>query len=169
MHCFILVLTEIRSNRNYIQLWLWILDSKTDFAFSAFRERVFNRKNSHAEYTVFYLRGGSREGARGAHPLPPEMTYCFLIQLYKICHIVWCVFSAVHIILLPSQKLSSSYSVLNFAYVTSQLRSHSLVVQLLQRKILDPNLNLNLFWGGIDPSLLWAQNPTKSTWQVLWK
>ena len=115
--------------------------------FFAFQERVFNRKNSHAENTVFYLRGGSTGGARGAHPLPPEMTYCFLIQLYKICYILWCVFSAVHIILLPSQKLSSSYSALNFAYVTSQLRGHSFVVQLLQRKILNPNLNLNLFGG----------------------
>ena len=40
--------------------------------------------------------------------------------------ICWYVFSAVHIILLPSQKPPSSYSLLKFVYVTSRLR-HSLV------------------------------------------
>ena len=39
--------------------------------------------------------------------------------------ICWYVFSAVHIILLPSQKPPSSYSLLKFVYVTSRLR-HSL-------------------------------------------
>ena len=74
-------------------------------------------------------------GCRGcAPPPPPEMTCGFLIntvqsasQLYKICFIIWYVFSAVHIMLLPSRKPSSSYSLLKFVYVTSQLR-HSLVV-----------------------------------------
>ena len=42
--------------------------------------------------------------------------------------------------LLPSRKPSSSYSLLKFVYVTSQLR-HSLVVHPLLRKILDPPLN----------------------------
>ena len=41
--------------------------------------------------------------------------------------------------LLPSQKPSSSYSLLNFVYVTSQLR-HPLVVYPPLRKILDPPL-----------------------------
>ena len=41
--------------------------------------------------------------------------------------------------LLPSRKPSSSYSLLKFVYVTSQLR-HSLVVHPLLRKILDPPL-----------------------------
>ena len=45
--------------------------------------------------------------------------------------------------LLPSRKPSSSYSLLKFVYVTSQLR-HSLVVHPLLRKILDPPLILNL-------------------------
>ena len=45
--------------------------------------------------------------------------------------------------LLPSRKPSSSYSLLKFVYVTSQLR-HSLVVHPLLRKILDPPLN----WEG---------------------
>ena len=40
--------------------------------------------------------------------------------------ICWYVFSAVHIILLPSQKPPSSHSLLKFVYVTSRLR-HSLV------------------------------------------
>ena len=44
------------------------------------------------------------------------------------------------ICVLSSQKTSSSYSLLKFVYVTSQLR-HSLVVQSLLRKILDPSLN----------------------------
>ena len=49
------------------------------------------------------------------------------------------VFSAVHIMLLLSQKPSSSYSLLICVYVTSQLR-HSFVVHPLVRKILDPPL-----------------------------
>ena len=86
-------------------------------------ENVLDRKNPHAECRGG-SRGGSWGGCRGAQPPPPppqpEMTCCFLIQLYKICSIVRCVFSAVHIMLLPSQNPSSSYSVLNFTYVTSQ-------------------------------------------------
>ena len=46
--------------------------------------------------------------------------------------------------LLPSRKPSSSYSLLKFVYVTSQLR-HSLVVHPLLRKILDPPLHRFLF------------------------
>ena len=41
------------------------------------------------------------------------------------------------------QKPSSWYSLLKFAYVTSQLR-HSLVMQPLLRKILDPPLHLSV-------------------------
>ena len=95
-----------------------------------------------------FNRGGSRGRVQGVRT-PPEMTCGFLIntvqsasQLYKICFIIWYVFSAVHIMLLPSRKPSSSYSLLKFVYVTSQLR-HSLVVHPLLRKILDPPL-LNL-------------------------
>ena len=93
-------------------------------------------------------RGGSRGRMQAVPtpPPPPEMTCGFLIntvqsasQLYKICFIIWYVFSAVHIMLLPSRKPSSSYSLLKFVYVTSQLR-HSLVVHPLLRKILDPPL-----------------------------
>ena len=43
--------------------------------------------------------------------------------------------------LLPRRKPSSSYSLLKFVYVTSQLR-HSLVVHPLLRKILDPPLGV---------------------------
>ena len=50
--------------------------------------------------------------------------------------ICWYVFSAVHIILLPSQKPPSSYSLLKFVYVTSRLR-HALVGHPLPRKILN--------------------------------
>ena len=94
------------------------------------------------------LKGGSRGRVQGVRTPPPEMTCGFLIntvqsasQLYKICFIIWYVFSAVHIMLLPSRKPSSSYSLLKFVYVTSQLR-HSLVVHPLLRKILDPPLLL---------------------------
>jgi len=45
--------------------------------------------------------------------------------------------------LLPSQKPSSSYSLLKFVYITSQLR-HWLVVYPLLRKILDPPLQTEL-------------------------
>ena len=93
------------------------------------------------------LRGGSRGRVLGVRT-PPEMTCGFLIntvqsasQLYKICFIIWYVFSAVHIMLLPSRKPSSSYLLLKFVYVTSQLR-HSLVVHPLLQKILDPPLDL---------------------------
>ena len=58
---------------------------------------------------------------------PLEMTRGFLIQLVfcKIWRYVRYVFSAVHIILLLSQKPSSSYLLLKFVYVTSQLRCSS--------------------------------------------
>lgn len=46
--------------------------------------------------------------------------------------------STVHIMLLPGQK-PSSYPLLKFVYVTSQLR-HSIVVHHLLRKVLDPPL-----------------------------
>ena len=89
--------------------------------------------------------GGSRGRVQGVRT-PPEMTCGFLIntvqsasQLYKICFIIWYVFSAVHIMLLPSRKPSSSYSLLKFVYVTSQLR-HSIVVHPHLRKTLDPPL-----------------------------
>ena len=44
---------------------------------------------------------------------------------------------------LPNRKPSSSYSLLKFVYVTSQLR-HSLVVHPLLRKILDPPLGVDI-------------------------
>ena len=103
-------------------------------------------------------------GCRGcAPPPPPEMTCGFLIntvqsasQLYKICFIIWYVFSAVHIMLLPSRKPSSSYSLLKFVYVTSQLR-HSLVVHPPLWKILDPPLRkatwvASTVWAGMGQS-----------------
>ena len=100
-------------------------------------------------------RGGSRGRVQGVRT-PPEMTCGFLIntvesasQLYKISFIIWYVFSAVHIMLLPSRKPSSSYSLLKFVYVTSQLR-HSLVVHPLLRKILDPPLICPLKWNFLD-------------------
>ena len=46
--------------------------------------------------------------------------------------------------LLPSQKPSSSYSLLKFVYVIDQLR-HPLVVHPLLRKILDPPLGLLVY------------------------
>ena len=97
---------------------------------------------------LLYLRGGSTGRMQGVRTPPPKKACGFLIntvqsasQLYKICFIIWYVFSAVHIMLLPSRKPSSSYSLLKFVYVTSQLR-HSLVVHPLLRKILDPPLYL---------------------------
>ena len=76
---------------------------------------------------AFSQQGGSRGREQGcAHP-PPEMTLGILIQLVfcKIWRYVWYVFSAVHIMLLLSQKPSSSYLLLKFVYVTSQLRCSS--------------------------------------------
>ena len=76
----------------------------------------------------FLSRGGSRGRVQGcAQPPPLEMTRGFLIQLVfcKIWRYVRYVFSAVHIILLLSQKPSSSYLLLKFVYVTSQLRCSS--------------------------------------------
>ena len=78
------------------------------------------------------------EGAGDAHPSPCEGPW--QVVFFKICRYVWYVFSTVHIILLPSQKPSSSCPLLKFVYVISQLR-HSLVVHPLLRKILDPPLN----------------------------
>ena len=99
-------------------------------------------------HTVEHTGADLGGGCRGCAPPPPEMTCGFLIntvesasQLYKIFFIIWYVFSAVHIMLLPSRKPSSSYSLLKFVYVTSQLR-HSLVVHPLLRKILDPPLHI---------------------------
>ena len=80
---------------------------------------------------------------RGCASPVHEMTCGFLIQLVfckKICCIVWYVFSAVHIMLLPSQK-PSSFSLLKFVDLTSQL-CHSLVVHPLLRKIPDPPLSM---------------------------
>ena len=50
---------------------------------------------------------------------------------------------AVHIMLLPSQKPSSSYSLLKFVYVTAILRHPSEVLPLLG-KIVDPPLRILL-------------------------
>ena len=62
-----------------------------------------------------------------------------ILQKNLLYHLIW--FSAVHIMLLPSQKPSSSNSLLKFVDVTSQL-SHSLVVHHLLRKIPDPPLSM---------------------------
>ena len=59
--------------------------------------------------------------------------------------------------LLPSRKPSSSYSLLKFVYVTSQLR-HSLVVHPLLRKILDPPLQYTCS--------LWASPPASQEKQA---
>ena len=59
--------------------------------------------------------------------------------------------------LLPSRKPSSSYSLLKFVYVTSHLR-HSLVVQPLLRKILDPPLNYIVY--ETNPPMFWARGST---------
>ena len=69
------------------------------------------------------------------------LTLCNLLYSYtkSACCIVRYVFSAVQIMLLPSQKPSSSYSLLKFLYVTSQLR-HFLEVHPLLRKNLDQPL-----------------------------
>ena len=54
--------------------------------------------------------------------------------------ICWYVFSAVHIILLPSQKPPSSYSLLKFVYVTSRLR-HSLVLYFFKGAVITASYN----------------------------
>ena len=71
-------------------------------------------------------------------------------RLYRIKQV-----KAVHMMLLPSQKPSSSYSLLKFVYVSSQLY-HSFVVHPLLRKILDPpcrfNANLSCLFVECDGS-----------------
>ena len=65
-----------------------------------------------------------KDGLEGVlTPYPLKMTCGFLIQplICKLCGYVWYVLSAVHIMLLPSQK-PSSYSLLNFVQATRQLR-----------------------------------------------
>ena len=65
-----------------------------------------------------------KDGLEGVlTPYSLKMTCGFLIQplICKLCGYVWYVLSAVHLMLLPSQK-PSSYSLLNFVQVTRQLR-----------------------------------------------
>ena len=87
----------------------------------------WHKKSSH-------IKGGSKERVQGcAHITSPRDEICsFLIITVQSLH-SWYVFSAVQIMLLPCQKPSSSYSLLKYVYVTSQLR-HPLVVHPLLRK-----------------------------------
>ena len=81
----------------------------------------------------------------GECALSRGMTGGFLIPLYKICYIILYVFSAVHIMLLPSQRSSSSSSFLKCAYVTGQLH-HSLVMHSLPDSLLKKLLYPPLRW-----------------------
>ena len=81
----------------------------------------------------------------GECALSRGMTGGFLIPLYKICYIILYVFSAVHIMLLPSQRSSSSSSFLKCAYVTGQLH-HSLVMHSIPDSLLKKLLYLPLRW-----------------------
>ena len=81
----------------------------------------------------------------GECALSRGMTGGFLIPLYKICYIILYVFSAVHIMLLPSQRSSSSSSFLKCAYVTGQLH-HSLVMHSLPDSLLKKLLHPPLRW-----------------------
>ena len=76
--------------------------------------------HGYQKHLIFDRREGKisllREGLEGVRtPYPLKMTCGFLIQplFCKICEYVWYVLSAVHIMLLPSQK-PSSYSLLKF-------------------------------------------------------
>ena len=75
------------------------------------------------------------EGAGVAQPRSWDDLWLSYTVIYKICCIVWYVFSAVRIMLLPSQKPSSILRIrfIKFVYVTSQLR-HCLVVHPLPDK-----------------------------------
>ena len=78
--------------------------------------------------------------------------------------ICWYVFSAVHIILLPSQKPPSSYSLLKFVYVTSRLR-HSLVGHPPPPPKKNPELtNLYFFKGAVITA---SYNSSFGQWPVL--
>ena len=83
-------------------------------------------------------RSKHRNGCRG-YATSPEMTYGFPInavqsasQLYKICCIVFTLCYCLR------QKTSSSYSLIKFVFVTSQLRHPLVVHPLLRKLILDP-------------------------------
>ena len=78
--------------------------------------------------------------------------------------ICWYVFSAVHIILLPSQKPPSSYSLLKFVYVTSRLR-HSLAGHPPPPPNKNPELtNLYFFKGAVITA---SYNSSFGQWPVL--
>ena len=70
--------------------------------------------------TINY-RGGLGRGCRGCTPPSPSPWDDLRLSNTVIQNLlfVWNVFWAVHIILLPSQKPSSSYPLLKFVYVTS--------------------------------------------------
>ena len=83
-------------------------------------------------------------GCRGCTPTPPphpRWSAAFQYNWYSAKYAdMYGVYSQqVNIMLLPSQKPSSSYSLLKFVYVTSQLH-HPLEVYSLLRKILDSPL-----------------------------
>ena len=75
------------------------------------------------------------EGAGVAQPRSWDDLRLSTTVTYKICCIVWYVFSTIRIMLLPSQKPSSILRIrfIKFVYVTSQLR-HCLVVHPLPDK-----------------------------------
>ena len=105
-------------------------------------------KNTNKTLNSTHTRGGR---VQGVHTPPPrdddEMTHYFLqhcintlqsaSQLYKICCFICYVFSAVHTMLLPSQKPSRT---LTYTFNIC-VRHHFLVVHPLLRKILDPPLH----------------------------
>ena len=77
------------------------------------------------------------EGVVGAQPSPWDELR--LSNTTGILHNMQiCILSSSHYVI-PSQKPSSSYSLLKFVYITSQLH-HFLLVYPLLRKILDPPL-----------------------------
>ena len=131
---FFFVLSQSRVKASAVSLYLVYCSQSV--LLSVFIFDIYN------QWTLSGLcRGRSRGRVQGWSPRLPEMTCGFLTRLLfcKICRYVLYVFSAVHIMLLPSQKPSPSYSLLKFVYVTSQSR-HSLVVHPLLRKILDSSL-----------------------------
>ena len=66
-------------------------------------------------WSVRLCRGGSRGRVQGVRTPPPERAPNNWYSP-KICRYVWYVFSAVHIMLLPSQKPSTYYLLLKFVF-----------------------------------------------------
>ena len=124
--------------------------------------------------TVSY-RGGCRGRVQGARTAPsPSLDLWLSNTVIKKTAVLFDMYSQQFTLCYCLIKsLLSSYSLLKFVFVTSQLR-HSLVVQILPRKILDPPLSyrkeyiFHTFSRSIDCIALSKPLTTPSMFLVTW-